>query len=645
MKALLMGMHPTFEALSAHADRPDLDGARTRVGAHVARCAQCRAVVEEIRGLGDAARAMPEAGLPADLWSRIATTAASDADRAEPGAHPARPTPPPDGDVWRQTPALRPTRHMPSIPRSWVARVGIVAAAAAVIGIALLLPSSRSALHASAPARLTVFPARPRPGTTVTVRYQADPAMAGASRLLLLAAFAPSADSADQEGYWWAGLQDSIATLERNADGMFVGQWRVPEHFLAASLFVVPTGLPPTRQPLGPKWWEESGSYERQSTLLVGATQTGSPSLESLLAALRVRTFLVTRSRGQVADTLRKYFPDHPAGYAAAVRRERHGVLDDLVHFFRSEERDYARLDGILSERPRVDADRLLGMAEFARRIEEPAMAAKWVMRLVKEHPDDPRTLGAYAEMVHAIELREPPADTMRRYLPMFDSLYERGGGRGESNYEVAALIKRYGDRAMYDRWVIRGLRSRGLHYYGIAMDDESLRRPEVRALAEPRLRRITADRCALPPGKYPSVTSVSVWQEQCHGSRAMAYGFLSRMELFAGDPRRALADADSSAAANVARGSCWRNIGERRRGEALVALGDLPGAAISLSRAYAWDEVENNKRRDSVGRSLRPVVDSARWASLVAAGRAEHEACSRRAFEQRKAAADSARR
>ena len=71
MKGLLNILHPAFDALSAYADLTELDGARSRVGRHVARCAQCREVVTEIRGLGQAAREAETEGAPSGLWSRI----------------------------------------------------------------------------------------------------------------------------------------------------------------------------------------------------------------------------------------------------------------------------------------------------------------------------------------------------------------------------------------------------------------------------------------------------------------------------------------------------------------------------------------------------------------------------------------------
>ena len=100
MKGVLNILHPTFDALSAYADLSELDGARTRVGRHVARCARCREVVNEIRGLGAAARESETEGAPNGLWTRIETAAVEAAkEEAKP-----RETPAPDAVCgrWRR---------------------------------------------------------------------------------------------------------------------------------------------------------------------------------------------------------------------------------------------------------------------------------------------------------------------------------------------------------------------------------------------------------------------------------------------------------------------------------------------------------------------------------------------------------------
>ena len=71
MSGLTTGFHPSFDALSAHADRNDVEAARTRVARHVARCDQCRAEVRDIRALGEAARAMSVPAAPGWLKARI----------------------------------------------------------------------------------------------------------------------------------------------------------------------------------------------------------------------------------------------------------------------------------------------------------------------------------------------------------------------------------------------------------------------------------------------------------------------------------------------------------------------------------------------------------------------------------------------
>ena len=83
MSGILGKLHPTFDALSAYSDSSDVVAARTRVGRHVAACSSCREVVEEIRGLGEAARAMRAEPAPSTLWLRI-RAAASEPRALEP---------------------------------------------------------------------------------------------------------------------------------------------------------------------------------------------------------------------------------------------------------------------------------------------------------------------------------------------------------------------------------------------------------------------------------------------------------------------------------------------------------------------------------------------------------------------------------
>jgi hypothetical protein len=80
MRVPSMTLHPSFDTLSAFADARDAASANTRVGRHVARCAECRSIVADIRALGDAARAMTVEGAPPELWQRIAASYETDTE-------------------------------------------------------------------------------------------------------------------------------------------------------------------------------------------------------------------------------------------------------------------------------------------------------------------------------------------------------------------------------------------------------------------------------------------------------------------------------------------------------------------------------------------------------------------------------------
>src|ERR1035437_1650359 len=293
MKGLLNVLHPTFDGLSAYAARSALDGARPRVGRHVARCAQCREVVNEIRGLGAATRESEAEteGAPDGLWARIENAAVQAAKEA---AKP-RETPPPDAAPWEVAPSLRPNRHWAIPTKRSLARIGggLAVAAAALIAVALGTGRTPSLL-ASAPSRLTMTPVRPAPGSMVHVRFNPTPKLAVYDQLVLVGQYLPAAYRAWTDVYF-GGHYDSLTTLRRAADGALVGDFTVPSDFTAASIVVVdPTG-----------WkYDPHGLY---SWVLVGGDSRGRPVLNSLLGALSLPGPYGSNAHASVLDTLQRY--------------------------------------------------------------------------------------------------------------------------------------------------------------------------------------------------------------------------------------------------------------------------------------------------------------------------------------------------
>ena len=617
MKGLLNVLHPTFDTLSAYADLSEFDGARSRVGRHVARCAPCRKIVDEIRGLGAAAREAETDGVPAGLWTRIESAAVRAAtEEAKP-----RETPPPDAVPWEVAPSLRPTRHWPVPSRRSVARVGGGLAVAAAALIAVVFATGRTpSLLASAPSRITMTPFRPAPGSTVHVRFNPTPRLAEYDHLVLVGQYLTDAKYAPMD-FYFGGRYDSLTTLRRATDGALVGDFTVPADFKAASVVVL--------DPSGQRY-EGDGMF---SWLLVGGDRQGRPVLGSLLAALSLGGLYGSPSQAGVLDTLQRYFPDHPAGFATARRYRGEGIFADMFRFFQGAERKYLKFNAKLEKQPSLDADRLAAMVEFGYEIQEPGEAAKWTRRLVREHPRDPRALPAYARMVHEYELKEPPADSIRPYLPLLDTLFELSGA-GTRRYwsQDYELVTRYGDAAMQRRWALRSIQRHGGSLQTLNIDSKWLKDREIRDQASVALRAGLAAACDLPRWMSRGNSTDQRRARYCQNMRASALTSLSHIALLDGQPLQALALADSSLALHDASGSCWTTMGRDARGQALLARGDTIAAAREFARAYAPTNWQATDAQKSIVARLGSAVDSARWAAFNADAAAENKRCVRAA-------------
>lgn len=617
MKGLLNVLHPTFDALSAYADLSELDGARTRVGRHVARCAQCREVVNEIRGLCAAARESEAEteGAPDGLWARIENAAVQAAKKE---ARP-RETPPPDAVPWEVAPSMRPTRHWPIPTKRSLARIGGGLAVAAAALIAVVLGTGRTpSLLASAPSRLTMTPFRPAPGSKVHVRYNPAPKLAGYDQIMLVGQYLPAANRAWTD-FYFGGNYDSLATLHRAADGAMVGDFTVPSDFKAAAIVVMdPSG----------RNYDADGL---NSWILVGGDSRGRPVLNSLLAAVSRSGLYGSSAHASVLDTLQRYFPEHPAGFATAKRYRGEGIFADMFKFFQGAERKYIAFNSKLEKQPSLDAGRLAAMIDFANEIQEPGEAAKWTRRLVREHPGDPRSLPYYANMVHQIELKEPPADSIRPYLPLLDTLYALGGAEwGLQTSEAYAILTRYGDLAMQRRWALLSLQRASGPMLSLNIDRKWLKDRELRDQAASGLRAGLGVRCGLPRWMARGSTSAQWRDRYCLSQRAGALSTLSDIALLDGQTSHALALADSAVTLSDSAGQCWTTPGRNSRGEALLARGDTLSAAREFAFAVgrgSWQGIDAHK---ALVKRLGTAVDSAKWAEFDAEAGAEWKRCLR---------------
>jgi hypothetical protein len=85
-----MNCHEYEEALSEYVDGTPLDATRRdALDAHLAGCARCRAIADDLRTLRDAARRLERREPPAHVWTRIAAEVAGEALPAEAAPLPA----------------------------------------------------------------------------------------------------------------------------------------------------------------------------------------------------------------------------------------------------------------------------------------------------------------------------------------------------------------------------------------------------------------------------------------------------------------------------------------------------------------------------------------------------------------------------
>ena len=573
--------HPGFDALSTHVDDHRADAVRSRIGRHLAHCERCREAVAEIRALGEAARLTECALAPAGLWSRIdasATRAAAIAPK------PSLVTGDPQAAEPRARTALL-ARERNRSPRRLIG-VGLVAAAAAVAVVAW---PHRAGLEAAGTSRLSFSPARPVPGERVTIRYQPAPWMSSTPTLILVGRVATGAGVYPSPfgGEVFRGLGDSLGTLTRARDGAYVATITLPRPFLALGLTVLDV---------------EQDEYDVDGTrpwIIIGGTTSRQPSYASFVAARDIDPIWYggasryrPRQSVDVADSLKRYFPSHPAGWAYSRASGGPKGTFDLFRFFQSGERKYASLYERLWPARALDAERLHHMALFANAIQEPGERLRWSARLVEEHPEDPRALGDLANALHDMELREPPAlgDSIRSWLPSLDRAYRAAPVPNQGFEDALRLAMIYGDSSTRSLWSGRqGANGMDRNIYLMALGVRSApRRTAENADAAGQLRERAVRQCERPAGRLPLAETRSGWQARCERYRGMAYGALSSLSLRDGDVRQGHAHADSALAAMRRGKFCAPSLGYLNRARARVALGDTTGATADFVLAAA---------------------------------------------------------
>jgi hypothetical protein len=286
-----------------------------------------------------------------------------------------------------------------------------------------------------------------------------------------------------------------------------------------------------------------------------------------------------------------------------------------FLRFFQTAERRYASLYEKLWPAPSLDADKLHDMVVFAFRIEEPAQAEMWAKRLVREHPEDPRAFYDLASVLHEVELRQPKdlADSIRPWLPVFDSLYRRAPLISERQSDAILLVQRYGDSATKKLWLDRLRASGGYRYVDDTQSDSGVR--ALTPLVIEQLRVESAKDCIRPAGEFRFFGAMSYILRWCMLERAGATGTLAHVALLRGDASRAVMLADSAMALREKGVRCFYGWGAARRvaARARLALGDTIGAEQQLMAGIPPAN-QDSTFTDFARTALGPRFDAVRW-------------------------------
>ncbi|HET7189767.1 MAG TPA: hypothetical protein VFI52_16560, partial [Gemmatimonadaceae bacterium] len=309
----------------------------------------------------------------------------------------------------------------------------------------------------------------------------------------------------------------------------------------------------------------------------------------------------------------------------------------DFLRFFESAERKYASLFDQLWPSPRLDAERLHDMVEFAYNISEPGEALRWAARLVDEHPEDPRALIDLAGALHELELRSPPAlaDSVRAWMPALDRAYLAAPVPNVGYDDALRLVGSYGDSATKTRWLARAQANGEIGNIWMM----SRATPIGERTAAERELRLRAERgCTLAPGRLPLGAAIAEWTRRCELYRGMAYGYLSFATLSVGAPRIALAEADSAIVAMRRAGFCGPSRGYVDHALASLTLGDTATAARDFITASAGYAAGSSTMGDTARAHLGPRFDEAEFRHGADSVRVARVACERAARERARA-------
>lgn len=629
MTSLLNGFHPSFDALSAHADRLDMSAARTRVGRHVSRCSACAQTVTEIRALGESARQVELPGAPSGLWERI-EAGVRGADREI-----SRPVSFADRNEAEDARSPRSTRSEAGVRGSGVrgssARLGLgllIAAGTALVAV-LLVSGTKQDLGAAPPRRLTLDRLYVIPGAAIRMRYRPAPSLADQQTVTVWARYTRHKAGEDHTPSYEDGLTRA-GVLRRSSAQQFVGavtfptDARVAQYAIGDSLGFVIDRVPVPASAPRMAWRGGPGSSAVLATVLA-ADASGRPTFDALVTFLgEMRPSAKDDDVANAVTQLAKLYPDRPETWILTYPSRHRGVVGDIVKLFESRERAYDGWDDRLKARRMLSLETELLMASIAADLEDTARADFWVERLVREHGSSPAVPDLWIS-----RYRDATRDSIPAILAAFEPIWQAAGGVSvQGRSRALALAERSGDAELQRRWRTREAEVNPYWVIGAYSDawlSDSTTRVELGRLIREQLGKEMRDTLAAPTLGNTArwVTNLRLSRRQLLRTR------LAAIQLLDGDVRGARAVLDSLATvADTLLRECpstvtlrWRAEAERRLGELDAARDDLAYVATAVS---VWDRIVGDSAPQLLGAAYTP--ESWAKARQVAAGR--HRSC-----------------
>jgi hypothetical protein len=610
MTRLLSSFHPSFDALSAHADRSDMKAPRTRVGVHVKRCAACARTVAEIRALGEAARAQELPGVPAGMWARI-ETGVRDANREI-----SRPIVLADRSKGDVAPSSGPMRHQGVMPSATRARLGLgflIAAGSALVAM-LLASGSKHDLGAAPPSRLTLDRTYVTAGTPIAMHYRPAAALADQQTVTVWAWYRRR--GGDPTWSWREDLARA-GTLRRSSAEEFRGSVILPLDALVAGYVIGDSlGFVIDRMP----------GYPGTLATALAADASGKPSFDALVAFLGEARR--DASGGVVAKAvaqLAALYPGRPETWILTYSLEKqHGVIGDIVKLFESRERVYDGWHDRLKDRHPLSLETEAMMANMANDLMDTVRSDFWIARLVGEHASSP-----HVPELWIARYRDVSRDSIPAILAAFEPVWLAARGlRPEALSRALALADRSGDAALQQRWHAREAEANPYWVLGAHSDAwlaDSTSRAELGRQMRAQLAKEMRDTVGAPSLWLTARLATNFKSSTRHllGTR------LAAIQLLDGDVRGARVLLDSLAEVpDPLRGEChspatlrWRAEAERRVGELDAARDDL--AYIATSRNWQIAVVG-----DSAPLLLGSAYSPASWAKAKQEAASRHRSC-----------------